>query len=53
MLKEGQNCKAKNNGSVVDCELGNPLQRNAQVSTVAQFSHCEHQRLYCRNIFLM
>ncbi|XP_075868420.1 integrin alpha-6-like [Nelusetta ayraudi] len=29
---ERQSCKAKNNGSVIDCELGNPLQRDAQVT---------------------
>lgn len=50
MLKERQSCKAKNNGSVIDCELGNPLQRDAQVSTAAQFCHCEHQGSYCHNI---
>lgn len=52
MLKERQSCKAKNNGSVIDCELGNPLPRDAQVSTAAQFCHCEHQGSYCHNIFL-
>lgn len=29
---ERQNCTANNNGSVIDCELGNPLQRDAQVT---------------------
>lgn len=51
MLKERQSCKAKNNRSSIDCELGNPLQRDAQVSTAAQCCHCEHHGLYCHNVF--
>lgn len=46
MLKERQSCTANSNGSVIDCELGNPLHRNAQVSTAARFSHFEYKHLY-------
>lgn len=46
LLKERQNCTANKKGSVIDCELGNPLQRDAQVSTAADFSHFERQYLY-------